>query len=235
MAKLMNLSVGDTFTLKPTNTTKIQVKVGAICENYVYHYIFLNEKLYEQLFGEKPYYNELFIKNTSEYYDEEKFMEDMLATGYINGANSIDTLRNKFDEMLQGMDIIILVIIISAGGLAFVVLYNLNNINISERKRELASLKVLGFYDNEVSAYVFRENIILTIIGIMCGAVFGIWIHKYVIDTIEVDLVMFGRHIKMLSYVYSTLITLAFTIVINAMMHYKLKKIEMAASMKSVE
>ena len=137
--------------------------------------------------------------------------------------------------MLKGLDIIIVVIVAAAGGLAFVVLYNLNTINISERIRELATLKVLGFYDGEVSSYVFRENIILTIIGILCGYLLGNALHKSVITTVEPDSIMFGRNVYAPSYMYATLITLFFAIIINFSMHYKLKKIDMSTSMKSVE
>ncbi len=235
MSNLMNLSVGDTFYLKLSETEKCEVKIGGICENYVYHFVFMSPQLYEKVFGKDVYYNEVFVKNSDKEFDEDKFTEDILASGGISGANSIDTLRSKFDDMLQGMDIIVLVIIVSAGLLAFVVIYNLNNINISERRRELASLKVLGFYDGEVSAYVFRENMVLTVIGIAVGMVLGIWIHEYVVDTVEVDMVMFGRQIKGLSFLYSSLLTMAFSLVINAMMHFKLKKIDIATSMKSVE
>lgn len=234
MAILMGLSVGDSFDLKLSETEKYKVTVGGICENYVYHYVFMTPALYKEIFGNDAYYNEVFVKNKKNY-DKDKFTEDVLGSGGISGANSVDTLRSKFDDMLQGLDIIILVIIVSAGMLAFVVIYNLNNINISERRRELATLKVLGFYDGEVSAYVFRENIVLTVIGVIVGMVLGVWIHRYVVDTVEVDLVMFGREIKWLSFVYSSLITIAFSLIINGMMHFRLKKIDIATSMKSVE
>ena len=135
--------------------------------------------------------------------------------------------------MLSTLDAVILVLIVSAGMLAFVVLYNLNNINITERQRELATLKVLGFYDGEVSQYVLRENVILTVLGIMFGAVFGILM--YVITTVEVDAVMFGRNIKPLSFLYSGILTSIFSIVVNGVMHFKLKTIDMVESLKSVE
>ena len=125
--------------------------------------------------------------------------------------------------------------IISAGGLAFVVLYNLNNINIAERKRELATLKVLGFYDGEVSGYVYRENIIITLMGIAIGIVFGMWLHSFIISTAEVENMMFGRQIGAVSYILSILLTIVFAVLINFSMHFKLKKVDMATSLKSVE
>ena len=126
-------------------------------------------------------------------------------------------------------------LIVSAGMLAFVVLYNLNNININERRRELATLKVLGFYDQEVSVYVFRENILLTLIGTLAGCVFGVILHRFIIETVEIDMCMFGRNINLPSFIYSILCTLIFSALVNFAMHYKLKKIDMVKSLKSVE
>ena len=144
-------------------------------------------------------------------------------------------MEERLDEMLESLDIVIVVLIISAGLLAFVVLYNLNNINITERKRELATIKVLGFYDNEVSAYVYRENILLTIIGTFAGVVLGSLLHRYVIATVEIDNVMFTRIIENISFVYSALLTFAFSVFVNMVMYFKLKKIDMVESLKSVE
>ena len=137
--------------------------------------------------------------------------------------------------MLSALDMVMIVLIVSAGLLAFVVLYNLNNINITERQRELATIKVLGFYDGEVSAYVFRENILLTVIGVVVGGILGIFLHRFVITTVEVDACMFGRNISALSFVFSALITCGFSAFVNGVMHFKLKKIDMVESLKSVE
>ena len=144
-------------------------------------------------------------------------------------------LKQQVDDMLESLDIVIVVLIISAGMLAFVVLYNLNNINITERKRELATLKVLGFYNNEVCAYVYRENIILTLIGALFGMVLGKILHQFVIVTVEIESVMFGRNIDVSSFVYGFLLTIAFSCIVNGAMYFKLKKINMVESLKSVE
>ena len=128
-----------------------------------------------------------------------------------------------------------MVLIISAGALAFVVLYNLNNININERRRELATIKVLGFYHSEMAAYVYRENIVLTILGAVCGIFMGMLLHHNVIITVEVDMLMFGRNINLSSYIYSFLLTILFSIFVNFVMYFKLKKINMVESLKSVE
>ena len=133
------------------------------------------------------------------------------------------------------LDSVIYVIVIAAGMLAFVVLYNLNNINISERRRELATLKVLGFYEMEVSQYVFRENVVLTVIGAMVGVIFGLILHRFVILTAEIDIMMFGRNIKFTSFLYSIVLTFLFSFLVNLFMHFKLRKLDMVESMKSVE
>ena len=148
---------------------------------------------------------------------------------YISGT------AERMSDMLKSMDLIIYVLVVAAGLLAFVVLYNLNNININERKRELATLKVLGFHDKEVLEYVNRENVMLTVLGAMAGVVLGIILHRFVIMTAEVDLMMFGREIKLKSYIYSILLTFLFSTVINGAMFFKLRAIDMVESLKSVE
>ena len=152
-----------------------------------------------------------------------------------SGVSFVSDTENRIRNMLKSMDTIIYVLVISAGMLAFIVLYNLNNINITERKRELATLKVLGFFDGEVSAYMLRENILLTMIGALIGLFMGIALHRFVIITAEIDMLTFGRLIKPRSFVYSVLFTFAFSLFVNFTMHFKLKKIDMVESMKSVE
>ena len=153
----------------------------------------------------------------------------------VSGITYMRTISDRIESMITSMNVVIYVLVVSAGLLAFVVLYNLNNINISERQRELATLKVLGFYDSEVSMYVFRENIMLTVLGTIFGIFFGMWMHRFVILTAEIDIMMFGRQIYMRSYIYSILLTLAFSIIVNIVMHWKMKKIVMIESLKSVE
>lgn len=234
MAKLMELSIGDELEIKLMSGEKATAVIGNITENYVFHYVYMNDTTYENLFGVKASCTQILI-NTGEPYRNADLAEDFLSIKGIGSTSSIDTLRGTFSEMLEGLDIIIVVIVAGAGGLAFVVLYNLNTINISERIRELATLKVLGFYDMEVSSYVFRENIILTIIGIIVGFFMGKGLHTTVINTVEPDMIMFGRDVFLQSYLYATLITIFFALIINFSMHYKLKKIDMSTSLKSVE
>ena len=153
----------------------------------------------------------------------------MLSVGYMHD------IEKQLDDMLKSLNLVIVVLIISAGMLAFVVLYNLNNINITERQRELATLKVLGFYNPEVAVYVYRENIILTFVGAAVGAVLGRILHLFVIQTVEVDAAMFGRNINLPSYLYSLAFTVAFSFIVNGVMYFKLRKIDMVESLKSVE
>lgn len=234
-ASLLELKVGDTITVEKGGH-EYEVKVDIITENYMGHYIYMTPAVYEKTFGVPPDYENIVFTMKEEYQaDLEKVGKEALV---YPGALSISytrSLAGQLERMLSTLGTVILVLIISAGMLAFVVLYNLNNINITERKRELATLKVLGFFDMEVSEYVFRENIILTVIGVICGAGFGILLHRYVITTVEVDAVMFGRNINPISFLYSGLFTCGFSLVVNLFMHFKLKKIDMVESLKSVE
>ena len=155
-----------------------------------------------------------------------------------DGALSVSythDIEKQLDDMLRSLNLVIVVLIISAGMLAFVVLYNLNTVNIAERKRELATLKVLGFYNMEVAEYVYRENILLTFFGAVVGAVLGRFLHLFIIETVEVDSAMFGRNINMPSYIYSLILTVTFSMLINGVMYFKLKKIDMVESLKSIE
>ena len=167
--------------------------------------------------------------------EAETLGEQLLKNDAVLNVTYTKTLEEQLDHMLGALDIVIVVLIVSAGMLAFVVLYNLNNININERRRELATIKVLGFYDGEVAAYVYRENILLTVIGAIAGIFIGKFLHAFIITTVEVDACMFGRSLKLASYIYGTLFTFGFSILVNMVMYFKLKKIDMVESLKSVE
>lgn len=234
-ANLLNLKVGDTITLEKAGK-KYTVKVAVVTENYMSHYLYMTPLVYEQTFKENPDYENIVFTVKAEDKDSlEKVGTELLTCPAALSISYTSSLSAQVDRMLSTLDVVILVLIVSAGMLAFVVLYNLNNINITERQRELATLKVLGFYDGEVSQYVLRENVILTALGIVFGAVFGILLHRYVITTVEVDAVMFGRNIKPMSFVYGGILTSVFSAVVNAVMHFKLKTINMVESLKSVE
>lgn len=236
VAALLGISKGDTIYLKDKETSRVEVAVGEIAENYFMHYVYMTPALYEKLYQEKPVYNEyLTIDQEKGEAFQKEMQEEYINMEACSGVSFVSDTENRIRDMLKSMDTIIYVLVISAGMLAFIVLYNLNNINITERKRELATLKVLGFFDGEVSAYMLRENILLTMIGALIGLFMGVALHRFVIITAEIDMLMFGRLIKPRSFVYSVLFTFAFSLFVNFTMHFKLKKIDMVESMKSVE
>ena len=235
--KLLNAKAGDTIEIKDEENGNKKVKIAHICENYMGHYIFFTPSYYEKVYGENPEYNSIFFAgqkgDTQEDYN--KIGEDILTQ---DGALSVSYMRDiekQLDDMLKSLNLVIVVLIISAGMLAFVVLYNLNTVNITERQRELATLKVLGFYDLEVAEHVYRENVLLTFIGAAVGVVLGKFLHAFIIDTVEVDTAMFGRNINFSSYMYSLLFTILFSLIVNGIMYFKLKKIDMVESLKSIE
>lgn len=236
MAKMLDVKVGDSIFIKDDVKGELEVKIENICENYLGHYIYMTAGLYEELYGKAPEYNSVYYTmkegNLSEL---EKVGESVLETKGALSASYTNDMEEQLDDMLGSLNIVLVVLVISAGMLAFVVLYNLNNINITERQRELATLKVLGFYDKEVSAYVYRENMILTVAGAIFGMVLGRFLHQFVIVTVEIDSAMFGRNIDVSSFVYSFLITIGFSFFVNGVMYFKLKKINMVESLKSVE
>lgn len=236
MAKELGVKPGDTITIRDEDKGDLNVQISAVCENYMEHYLYMTPALYESVYGGEPEYNSVLYKvpdRTSA--EAEKVGEDILK---LEGALSVSyttDLVDQVNDMLSALDAVIVVLIISAGMLAFVVLYNLNNINITERQRELATLKVLGFYNGEVSAYVYRENIVLTLIGALFGMVLGKILHQFIIVTVEIDSVMFGRNINAVSFLYGFLLTILFSCLVNGAMYFKLKRINMVESLKSVE
>ena len=236
LAKLLDVKEGDTVVLKEEETDHFEVKVSHITENYFLHYIYISPELYGKVFGETPEFVDYLTINTStDSAFEDSMQEKYMAYDQVSEVSFITKTADRIANMLKSLDTVIYVLVIAAGLLAFVVLYNLNNINISERIRELATLKVLGFYDMEVSRYVLRENVCLTLIGCFLGIFFGKILHRFVILTAETDIMMFGRDIEIISFVYSILITLFFSAVVNFFMHFRLKKVDMVESMKSVE
>ena len=236
MASLLNVKVGDELTIEDEDRGDQTVTVGAICENYMSHYLYLSPEKYEELYGVPAEYNTIIYSVKDGKDDQiEKIGTKLLSMDGVLNVSYTSSIEGRLDDMLRSLNLVIVVLIVSAGMLAFVVLYNLNNINITERQRELATLKVLGFYDGEVASYVYRENILLTIIGSVVGMVLCNLLHRYIILTVEVEEAMFGRQIHWQSYLYSFLFTVAFSLFVNWVMFYKLKKIDMVESLKSVE
>ncbi len=235
-AKVLEVQAGDTIYIEDEEKGEIPYKISAVCENYMMHYLYMTTNAYEEGFKEAPDYNSVYY-----IMKDGKVGETEAVGGSVieeDGALSVSYTTNveeQLDDMLGSLNIVIVVLVISAGMLAFVVLYNLNNINITERRRELATLKVLGFYPMEVAEYVYRENVILTVIGALAGILLGKILHRFIIVTVEIDTAMFGRNIDFSSFLYGFLITVGFSILVNLVMYFKLKKIDMIESLKSVE
>lgn len=231
----LGLKAGDTISLKQDDAENVEIYIQAVCENYLSHYLYMTPALYESIFGSLPEYNSIFWACDGERDMAENIGQGLLSEDVVLNITYTRDTAEQIENMLGAMDVVMIVIIISAGMLAFVVLYNLNNININERRRELATLKVLGFFDGEVAAYVYRENVLLTLLGAALGVLIGKFLHMYVITTVEVDSCMFGRNIDLPSFVYGALITIGFSMAVNGVMYFKLKKIDMVESLKSIE
>ncbi|MEG0567260.1 MAG: FtsX-like permease family protein [Clostridium sp.] len=237
LSKLLTLKVGDEFSVEDEDKTKHKIIVEGIVENYIDHYVYMSKDLYGKTFNREVKYNQMvFVQNNLDNNNNKsKLTKELTEVSNISSVAYNLAIKETFDSMISNLKYIVLLMIISAGALAFVVLYNLTNVNISERIREIATIKVLGFYDREVSSYVFRENLILTIIGGIVGLLLGVTLHRFIMLTAELDLIMFGRNISFLSYVYSLAITIGFSLIVNGFMYFKLKKIKMVESLKSVE
>lgn len=235
LAGKLEVSVGDTIQIRNASDRYIEVTVGGITEHYIRDYVYISRELYEKLLGDTWMPNEIVVLQ------DESVDESELTAAIRKDVPGITTIQNtndatsSFQDMLDSLNSVIVVIIVAAGLLAFIVLYNLTNINITERKREIATIKVLGFYDGEVNAYVYRETAALTVLGCLCGLVLGIFMHRFVIQTVEVDMVMFSRTIHAMSFVYAALLTLVFSVIVNVVMNKKLKQISMVESLKSVD
>ena len=234
LAKTLDITPGDTMTLTVDNEP-YEVTVSGITEHYMYHYVYMTKAYYSKIFGKDSSDNTIIYLAGHNADDYKSVGEGALdIDGVLNVTYSSST-RSQLENMLTSLNLVIVVLVIAAGMLAFVVIYNLNNISINERIRELATLKVLGFYNGEVAFYIYRENIILTAIGCLFGILFGKLLHSYTITTVEIDSFMFGRNINPVSYLYSTLFTILFAIIVNFVMYFKIKRIDMIESLKNLE
>lgn len=237
MADTLGVSAGDSITMeKEDGSSSQEVQVVGVVENYIMNYAYMSPQYYEKIYGEPAEFEVMYAEFTSEGQERENELgsEILQQPGVYNVSYTSDTKR-EINDMLQALVLVIIVLIVTAALLAFVVLYNLNNVNITERRRELATLKVLGFYDQEVAAYVYHENIILTLMGIVVGVGLGTLLHQYIIHTIRVDMVMFGQHVSLVSFLISAVLTAVFSAFVNFVMYFKLKEINMVESLKSVE
>lgn len=236
-AKLLGANVGDEITVKVREGVNKTVTISGITEHYAGHYLYLDEEMYRDVFGQVPKYNMVYFYNGISLDDDvqAEFTEHLLKNKNIQAVMMNASSLASIHDTMKIMDLVVLVLIVSAAALAFVVLYNLTNVNITERIREIATLKVLGFYDGEVSSYVFRESIILSLIGSLVGLGLGIALCMFVVTTAELDEVMFGRKIHTISYLWAFLVTAAFSMIVNLIMTRVLKKVSMVESLKSVE
>ena len=236
LSELLEVSVGDVITLDDDGK-RVEAQVADIAENYVSHYVYLSHTCYQELFGEPPEKNEMLLRYTDGAGEAESdaVSADLMALDGVDSYSYIATLRDNFTDSMEAIDYAVVIIITAAAALAFVVLYNLTNINITERVRELATLKVLGFFDREVTAYVYRENLFLTLFGIVLGLVMGRFLHAWMVLTVEVEMVMFGRTAPPYAYWLAAGLTVVFSVAVNIAAHYKLKKVDMVESLKTVE
>lgn len=235
LAKLFQLAIGDTIELKNGDNEIFEVTISGITENYVGHFAYFSPTYYEEIFGEIPTYNSelLLFSEALTKEQENQIANDLMKQDRVLNVTFLSDSSTALDDTTEILNIVVWLLIISAGLLAFIVLYNLNNINISERIRELSTIKVLGFYNKEVTMYIYRENIFLTLFGIIAGLFLGQILHGYVLATVELDMLMFSPEIHLLSYLYSSLITLFFTIIVGFVMYQKLKHVDMIEALKS--
>lgn len=234
LAEKSGLSVGDEAVLEDEDGNSLTVTVSGISENYIYNYAYLSPETWMAQTGEEPEYQTSYV-NMKEGQDIHEASAAIMNCDGIASVTAYEDMRTRFGSMMESMDYVVLVIIVCAGALAFIVLYNLTNINITERLREIATIKVLGFYRNETASYVFRENLILTGLGILAGLVMGKYLHSFVMSQIDIDMITFDVHIAPMSILYSIILTFVFAVFVCGVMNRKLDAINMAESMKSIE
>ena len=234
LADTYHLNVGDTITLRDENNHEMELTLSGIAENYLYNFVYITTQTYEKCLGEPAEVKSIYM-NLKEGIDPHQFTADLMKEDEIASANVSSDSKNRFISMIESLDLLIVVIIVCAGFLAFIVLYNLTNINITERIREIATIKVLGFYRNETASYVFRENLILTAFGAVAGLFLGKLFHAFVMSQVQVDQVSFNVRILPRSYIYSVILTFVFAVVINLFMTGKLDRVSMTESLKSVD
>ena len=233
VAETYGVKKGDTILLRDSDNNEMSLKVTGICENHIYNYVYIAAESYEKQIGDVVFKN-VYVSLPDESDIHEVSAALMKADGVTAVTVNSDML-NRISQMMSCMNYIVIVIIICAGALAFIVLYNLNNINITERVREIATIKVLGFYPKETASYVFRENMVLTAIGCGLGLILGKWFHRFVMGEIQIDMVSFNVQINAVSYLFSVLLTMGFAWIVNCMMTGKLERINMAESLKSID
>ena len=240
-ATLLDLQVGDEVVFAEqdqmgnASSTRVSVPLTAIAENYVGNYAFMTADAYQHFFGEQPQYRTAYVVLADAEADRSPFTQQLRDTGAVATVSYNDEVIDTYRSMLKSVDMVVVVLVVAAAALAFIVLYNLTNINITERVREIATLKVLGFTRHEVDTYIFREIFILSAIGAAAGLVLGVFLEGFVAVSAEVDAVMFGREIHLLSFALAFVLTMAFTVLVMLFMRRKLDSVNMVESLKSVE
>ena len=237
LSKLLDIKEGDTITLENADGDRAEVQVAHITENYIMHYLYMSPDLYNTIYDTRIEPNTILAKTNDLTEEQQNELARTLLQDEdnISGVSFTSDSSETLEVVMNNMDMVVWILIIAAGLLALVVLYNLLNANISERIRELATIKVLGFYDREVYEYIGRETIILTILGILVGLVGGYYLTMYILKTCEIDMLMFDPEIRVLSYVLGVVITVVFAVIVNVITYFSLKKIDMIESLKSVE
>ena len=234
LSELLKVSVGDTFFLD--GDVRGDVTVAGIYEHYTGHFIYMTPGYYENALHADGEPNAYLLNFTSDDTDTcNAIFEKLLDMSGVATTSRMRDTQDTYMHSMERVDFVVVIIILAAAALAMVVLFNLSNINITERQRELATIKLLGFYDNEVSAYVYRENIVLTVFGILMGCFMGHWLHIYLVRSTEIDLMMFGRQTEWTAYVYAAILTMLFSVAVNILAHFRMKKIDMVESLKSAE
>ena len=233
MASLLGVEVGDTITLD--GESRVTITVADITEHYVQHYIYVSDTYYETLFGEAPTADTVLVDFPVEESGAGELESQLVSLDGVSSLTLLSDTADTFSSSMESVDYAVILIIFCAAALAFVVLMNLTNINITERLRELATLKVLGFYNREVSAYIYRENAILTVFGVLAGMVLGKFLHQWLILTVEVDMVMFDRVLDLSSYLWAAVLTVVFSLAVNLTARRKLRDLDMVEALKSVE
>ena len=234
MAENMGIRAGDKVTLRDSDMNILTVTISALCENFVYNYIYINKETYMEQLGVEPEYKSAYVI-VSEGVDIHEAAAVVSDRSDVLAVSVTQDMRDRIGSMMESMNYIVALIIVCAGSLAFIVLYNLTNINITERIREIATIKVLGFYAKETADYVFRENLVLTGMGAIVGLGLGKWLHWFVMYNINIDMVSFKTLIEPVSYLWSFVLTFVFAMFVNGLMFFKLEKINMAESLKSIE
>ncbi|MDE6887058.1 MAG: FtsX-like permease family protein [Eubacterium sp.] len=233
-AETMGIRVGDQVVLRDSEMNSLTVKVSALYENFIYNCVYISKETYMEQLGKEPEYKSAYVV-VKDGVDVHMAAASMADQGNVLSVSITQDMRERIASMMKSMDYIVLLIILCAGSLAFIVLYNLTNINITERIREIATIKVLGFYARETADYVFRENLALTGLGALAGLGLGKWLHWFVMDQVKIDMISFKTMVAPMSYLWSLALTFAFAMLVNGLMYFKLEHIHMAEALKSIE